>query len=223
MFWTADARHDALVRRLRCELDVQAELAVVQIGANDGRAADPLFELLERHPAWTGVFVEPLPWAFAALKARFADRAGIQLVQCAISEKRERRTIFYVRDDIVEALGPSAPSFHSQLAGFDAGVLASTEHGVPSEFLGQVEVECERLDELLDRVRLERIDVFVVDTEGYDARILEQLDLARFLPRVIVYEHKHLAEAERQRLERRLVQRDYELQRFGQDTLATRR
>src|SRR5262249_18075468 len=37
----------------------------------------------------------------------------------------------------------------------------------------------------------------VIDTEGYDLEILRQLDLIRFRPDLIVYEHKHLNELER--------------------------
>ena len=39
--------------------------------------------------------------------------------------------------------------------------------------------------------------MIVIDTEGYDLEILRQLDLIRFKPDLIVYEHKHLNELER--------------------------
>src|SRR5262249_47218781 len=50
---------------------------------------------------------------------------------------------------------------------------------------------------LIARYKPPRIDLIVIDTEGYDLEILRQLDLIRFRPDLIVYEHKHLNERER--------------------------
>jgi len=39
----------------------------------------------------------------------------------------------------------------------------------------------------------QQIDLLVIDTEGYDYRILQQCDLERLRPTIIMFEHQHLS------------------------------
>ncbi|MBK7697246.1 MAG: FkbM family methyltransferase [Saprospiraceae bacterium] len=44
------------------------------------------------------------------------------------------------------------------------------------------------------------IDLLHIDTEGYDWEILKQLRLAKYFPRPIIFEHKHLSPSKRMHL-----------------------
>ena len=68
-----------------------------------------------------------------------------------------------------------------------------TNESIPtlSEHLRTVIVPAMTFDTLAEG--LERIDLLHLDTEGHDGAILAQVDLDRWSPGIIVYEHKHLA------------------------------
>ncbi len=46
---------------------------------------------------------------------------------------------------------------------------------------------------LFDRYGTDCVDAVYIDTEGHDARVLAQLDLPRFRPKAVLYEHKQLS------------------------------
>jgi len=50
-----------------------------------------------------------------------------------------------------------------------------------------------RLDTLLVRHGVSRIDLLVIDTEGHDSEILRSLDFTRFRPVLLMFEHQHLS------------------------------
>jgi hypothetical protein len=69
---------------------------------------------------------------------------------------------------------------------------------------------------------LDRIDVLHIDTEGHDAKILAQVDLARWRPAVIMFESVHLEASERAACESRLRAAGYSLVANEFDTVAVR-
>ena len=65
--------------------------------------------------------------------------------------------------------------------------------GEPEDYVSEKIVPCEMLMPLLARRNVGHVDVFIIDTEGYDYHILKQIDLGRLRPKIILYEHAHLA------------------------------
>ena len=62
--------------------------------------------------------------------------------------------------------------------------------------LKDIEVQSETLQTLLDRNRIDHIDAFLVDCEGADWMVFEQLDLERYRPGMIKIEVGALPAAE---------------------------
>ena len=46
---------------------------------------------------------------------------------------------------------------------------------------------------------VDKVDLILIDTEGYDWQILKTIDLAAVRPRLLVYEHYHLSDEDRRR------------------------
>ena len=65
---------------------------------------------------------------------------------------------------------------------------------------------------------MERIDLLLVDTEGYDAEIIRRIDFSAWRPRLLVYEHYHLPPQERAECRGRLEDEGYETMAEGFDT-----
>ena len=70
--------------------------------------------------------------------------------------------------------------------------------------------------------RYGRFDLVAIDAEGYDAEILQQIDMKAAPPDIILYEHVLLPRRVRTRCEQLLTSNGYSVSQVNQnDTLAT--
>lgn len=166
---------------------------VVQIGANDGLAGDPLAEGF-RKTRWSGLLVEPVPYLYEMLKARYRDRPEIRLERAAISTRNGEAPLYRLR-----TVPGESPEWFNQLATLDREVLLKHRSSIPNidSLLVEERVPTVRLDTLLARHRISRIDLLVIDAEGLDFEILRTLDLTRFTPTLLMFEHQHLSESDK--------------------------
>lgn len=190
---------------------------VVQIGSNDGKTGDPLYPLFQRHPAWRGVLVEPIPYIFAKLKSNYPDTNRFDLANVAIGE--DGKVPFYFVDKKAINDLPDLPYWYDQLGSFDRGHIVKELDGVLEPYIRSMEVESVPLSALLDRYAVGAIDVLHIDAEGYDWKVLQQLDLERFKPTFILCEHHHLKLEER-RAALSFLDADYRIFEVGIDWLA---
>ncbi|MCC5950736.1 MAG: hypothetical protein JJU45_01440 [Acidimicrobiia bacterium] len=68
-------------------------LTFVNLGANDGITADPVYPFIRRF-GWSGLMVEPLPHMASRLRENFADSPGIVIAEAIVAA--EPRTMWYV-------------------------------------------------------------------------------------------------------------------------------
>jgi FkbM family methyltransferase len=193
--------------------------AVLQIGANDGVSGDPLAKWFDR-TQWVGVLVEPIPRLAASLARRFAMREHIVIERSAIGETDGEARIFRLAD------APGAPAWHQQLASFDREVLLKHRGAIPGidALLVEETVPVLSVKTLLARHDMSRFDLLVIDTEGYDYRILKQFDLNSVRPTLIMFEHQHLSPAEKMEALEILKRAGYTWREVPEgDTIAWRR
>jgi FkbM family methyltransferase len=164
----------------------------LQVGANDGLMDDPIHFLVRKY-GWCGVLLEPDPQLFERLKENYSGVDGPILVNAALSPINGKTTFYRIRMD------EKMPSWCAGLGSFRRDVILSNKNDVPEieSHIVEDRIESISFHSLVARYKLPRIDLIVIDTEGYDLEILRQLDLIRFKPDLIVYEHKHLNELER--------------------------
>jgi FkbM family methyltransferase len=188
----------------------------IQIGANDGATNDPLWTF-RRYDNWSGVLVEPLDRTFHRLSRNYAPwKDRFMLVHAAIAEERGPRLFYHFleSEDVRENT--------DQLASFDRDHLERHAHRFEP---GQVtivssEVPCLAWGDLLDMPGVDTPDLLHIDAEGFDAAILDQVDLESDPPAVLLYEHINLADDVRAALRARLEDAGYETLETGADTLA---
>ncbi len=58
-----------------------------------------------------------------------------------------------------------------------------------------------------------------IDTEGYDWKILSQLDLNRFSPAIILFEHKHLTKSRKKKNQFHFLKANYSIFRLDGDLI----
>ncbi|MCF6311076.1 MAG: FkbM family methyltransferase [Verrucomicrobiales bacterium] len=192
---------------------------VVQIGSNDGVSNDPLHQLLDSCPASRALFVEPVPYLFARLQENYKDWSQYAFENSAINDGS--KAIFYWIG--VEAVGNviDLPEWYSEINSFDKEHIVTL---LPrcEPYIQEVEIEGITLADLFGKHEISGIDILHIDTEGYDFKILSQLDLRKYLPRAILYEHKHLGE-EDLKASLDFLRNTYVIFQFGGDTLAVLR
>jgi FkbM family methyltransferase len=197
-------------------IDHGPELFVLQIGAYDGISNDPVHDLIVRH-GWRGVLLEPQLRYFERLQETYRGREGISLVNAAIAPQPGRRTLYWAEEDPRD----ETPDI-GQFASFDPEHVARQAERFPGlrERMRSTEIECVTFEMLLEGV--ERVDVLQIDTEGFDAEVVEMFDLARWRPRIVQFEHLHLDRAVHDATVERLCANGYKAWRGRLDTLAYR-
>jgi FkbM family methyltransferase len=169
------------------------EAVFLQIGANDGMTGDPLCGLLTGAGSnWRGVMVEPVAHLFEQLRSRYRSRPRLQFERAAIGEEDGTTPIYRIR------MEQNDPLWLEQLASLDREVLRRTAEGLggASDRIISEQVACLSVRTLLQRHDIQSLDLLVIDTEGWDWRVLRQFNFPRIHPRLILYEHQHLAPLE---------------------------
>ena len=190
----------------------------VQIGSNDGLNGDPIFAQVNRNK-WRGILVEPIAEIFERLKFNYrnVDR-NLVFENIAIANDEGGTSEFYYVNNDDNAL----PEWVSQLSSFDKNtILKHTEyHPEIRDRIVVKHIRKESFENMITRNHVDNIDLIHIDTEGYDFEILKQIDLEKYKPGIIIYEHKHLSEKDYRSSLNLLKEKGYSVFACNGDTLA---
>ena len=197
----------------------------IQIGAADGRRADPIHHFVKRY-GWHGVCVEPLTDLFQQLVENYRQHQGLSFENVAITEKEEMRLMRRVPPNKVGKDGVplwafGASTLTPEKTRFSRENSSDELNKVLSAAVVSEEVRCISLAALLERHQVKILDVLQIDTEGYDARILKQLDFSRYKPALINMEWQWLTSLEREEVSGLLHRHGYSLHPCDGDLLAS--
>ncbi len=170
-------------------------LSIVQIGSNDGVSGDPIFELIKKNSKWKVLFVEPVPYLFSKLKKNYSYDPRFVFENVAINDGTTQ--VFYsVQEDANKHIA-NLPPWYDQLGSFNRDNLTNHLDGILAPYIVASNVNGITLDGLFTKNKIIGLDLLHIDTEGYDFKILSQLDLNKYSPTIILFEHKHLNVAEK--------------------------
>lgn len=193
----------------------------VQVGSNDGLQGDPIHDLIVSRNGWRGVFIEPIDFLFQRLRKNYGEADRFVFENVAISTEKGSKTFYYVSEKAKSEL--DLPYWHDQLGSFDKAHITNLLGDQMAPYIVEEEVECLPLQDVLDRNRVAEIDLLHIDTEGFDYKVLAQLDLKRYRPSAILFEHHLLSDDEFVKARELLRGTGYRLLQYGNDTLAIRR
>ena len=185
----------------------------IQVGANDGVRFDGLYQYVTERSC-QGIVIEPLPDIFENLKRNYQDYRGVTPINIAIHPILTEATIYRVDPTMVSDLAP----WVSGIASFNRHHLEKS--GVPSHSIISESVPCTPLMPLIEKYDMLDATLLQIDTEGFDAEIIDMIDFNRFKPKLIKYEHKHLGEHKAVSTQMALRQHGYITVSEGGDTLA---
>src|SRR5262249_14326354 len=150
----------------------------IEIGSNDGEQHDHLRPFILAGD-WRGIMVEPVPYIFERLQRSYGRRSDrIALVNAAVAEEGGRLPFFHVRDASAEERA-LLPDWYDGIGSFsrDAVLAHVTDIADIDERIVRAEVTALTFESLCSRHGVDEVDLLVIDTEGYDWRILAGIDL----------------------------------------------
>lgn len=175
---------DMAVTTLMCK--VTEEVKFIQVGANDGVYGDPLRKFIINHP-WKGILLEPQPEIFRKLQANYGSvQDRLEFRNCAIGLDGTGVTMYRKRED-----NDSDNTYASSVASVNANVVAGQLHAKRAT-LEAVNVPSVTLDTLIEETGFADFHLLQIDTEGFDYQVLSTIDLRKFKPYLIQFEHGHL-------------------------------
>lgn len=190
----------------------------VSIGANDGVKNDHLNSFIFKYQ-WKGILIEPMPDNFAKLRTNFKDRQNLVLENIGIAESKGVLDFYYIKDIL-----PTEPDWYDQVGSFDKETFYKNIAVVPSlqERVGVASIPTDRLENVLAKNDLKQIDLVMIDTEGYDYKILKSIDIEKVKPQIIIFEYEWLTNYETKEAVKLLEGAGYRTILNGIDCIAIR-
>lgn len=104
------------------------------------------------------------------------------------TNEKERKTKFYSCNKT--KYPDSEGSNYSELSSLIKPHLI--KHGIIEEFIEENEIECETLNNTLERHKIYELDILFIDVEGFDFELLKSIDYNKFNIKKIYYENMHV-------------------------------
>lgn len=177
-----------------------AQPVFVVIGAMDGVSFDDFHSFIRTY-GWSGLLVEPVPEQFRRLVANYTA-AGCSprniYENCAIAEHNGTTQMLTINQNAIDrGLVDECFGGMSAIVPPRNGLGSEGDAETVRRYGELIEVPCLTLSALLERHHIDAFDVLCIDAEGWDFRILRQLNCARWRPKVIRIEYVNLSTEEK--------------------------
>ncbi|MCS1410951.1 MAG: hypothetical protein M2R45_04146 [Verrucomicrobia subdivision 3 bacterium] len=202
-------------------LAAERPITILQVGANDGITGDPIGDLVLNEPEKIrALLIEPQRAAFARLSQRYAKSTHVKLLNVAIGKEAGQQSIYSLNQTVAQkngrTLGDDLGSFnrshilrHLNQAKRKAG-LALSEKELEALIVEET-VSVMPLSQALEEAGFPQPDVFLVDTEGFDAEIIRMMLADRWRPQLLQYEYSNLSASDRRNISESLRRAGYRL------------
>jgi FkbM family methyltransferase len=181
MYFPREYRESYFLDKTIKSIGKNNNIKFVQIGANDGIQYDPLFPYVKKR-SWKGLMVEPNPIVFKELKENHKNsRSDLTFCNYAIGEEGEF-TLFWCE----ELTG---------VASFDKEHVVRHLNGANYKILEEDVKMIPFLKLLTIHPTFKKVNILIVDTEGWDAKIIQSINFKEFLADLIVFESWHVEES----------------------------
>lgn len=165
-------------------LNQNGKINFIQIGGNDGVNDDPLHHFIVWNKSKvSGHILEPVKDYFNDLEKNYKDYPQINTLNIAIHNTENEMFINRVSKESQANL----PKYTKGIASFKEDHHINCK--VSSEHIIKEKVKCISLDDLINQNNISSIDLLQIDTEGYDAEIILNIDFTKFKPSIINFEY----------------------------------
>jgi FkbM family methyltransferase len=162
-------------------------ISILQIGANDGISADPIYDLIKNNKKINAYLVEPQKDAFNVLTTNYSDILSenrINLLNYAITNKNEQIKLY--KNNAI-----NGTDGHSSLIVRDIDIVNDTVVANFNENIYEL-VNGITFDKLKELINVNNFDVVVIDTEGYDVELIKLMFNSNLHPKILFFENPGL-------------------------------
>src|SRR5262249_36850726 len=144
----------------------------------------------------------------------YRGNQSVQIVEAALDYRNGKRILYTVASE-------DLPDWVGGMASFDRSHIVKHDYLVPgiSGRIREIEVDCNTAKELLDRLPQAQIDIFQLDAEGADGRILSFFPFHNVRPAIVHFESKNLTRVEQEAALDRLRRFGYKVARSGEEDM----
>lgn len=158
---------------------------IIQIGANDGLAFDDLNYFVKKYKS-KSILVEPIFEIFTKLQENYKGYQNVIFENSAITVDEDIKHLFKVDKKFLNKYGNHIQAISS----FDKNHLI--KHGVKSSHIIKENVKTLSIKNLIEKYQLKNVDLFFVDAEGYDGKIIYDLLVKSNLRPIVIFEYIHI-------------------------------
>jgi FkbM family methyltransferase len=200
---------------------------MVNVGACDGVLFDDVTPWLHRIAGSRAILVEPIPYNQTRLRANYPDVDRFTIEPLAITSQKGSITIKTFDAAALESgalplefIGCSSVADTNLMSGVDVWGKTDSNFDKFKDHIKAMDIPSDTLQSVLDRNRIEYIDAFLVDCEGADWTVFQQLDLERYRPGMIKIEIGALPAAEIGHVLLKLKTARYDVGLYAEDVWA---
>ena len=192
---------------------------IIQIGANDGKSDDFLRSSINIDTNL--LLVEPIKSAFDQLEKNYSNYKNVKFINKAIDVVTGKKNIFSVNPkyyNFYEKKYKSKDvSWLTVLASFHKEHLEY--HGVKTNHIQSTEIDSINFKELIEQYDFQKLDLLVLDTEGYDdvliTNFIQNTDIRPF----IILEWIHIKKNKAEELIELLKDNNYRFLKLNKDLI----
>ena len=187
--------------------------SLVQIGANDGISHDHVHNVIKKFKL-ESLLLEPIKKYFQDLKNNYSNYENVRIENSALSINNEILFLYKVNVEYLNKYG----TLSSGISSFYKEHLL--RHGIKEKHIIQEKVNQISFDELLKKYSVSSFDLLLIDTEGYDCRIINDffLKIKKIRP-IIIFEWSHIKNIELENTLSSIINNNYSFFPIGDDIL----
>ena len=138
------------------------------------------------------LLIEPVKYNFDQLKNRFENYKNIIFENIAISEKNGLIDFFYVLESSLDKLKKHWASGIGSLSKEHILKHKTKKFQISEKDIKRVSIKTITFDELVKKYKIKYINKLIIDTEGFDYKIIKSINFEKIFIKEIVFEKKHL-------------------------------
>ena len=137
------------------------------------------------------LLVEPVPHNVAAIKKNLIHLDNVTIEQVAISNKNEIKNFYFVKEKSIHKL---KKHWSSGIGSFDKQHILdhkSKRFKVEEEDIEKVSINTIRFKDIVEKYQIKQINKLLIDVEGSEYEILNDIDFNSLNIKEILFEYKH--------------------------------
>jgi len=137
------------------------------------------------------LLVEPVPHNVEEIKKNLNNLNGVKIEQVAVSDKNETKNFYFVKNTSINKL---KKHWSSGIGSFNKQHLLdhkSKRFNIGEEDIEKISIKAIRFKDLVNKYNINQIDKLLIDVEGSEFSILNDIDLNSINIKKILFEYKH--------------------------------